>query len=80
MKPVKFKGHNIVFAENQPEYLPLPAFKSDEGVVVTCWELTFKERVKAFLTGRFYFQQLTFNSPLQPQLPSIENPLVFPKE
>lgn len=80
MKPIKFKGHNVVFAENQPEYLPLPAFKSEDGIVVTCWQLTWKERLRAFFGGKFYFQQLTFNQPLQPQLPSIDSPLVFPKQ
>lgn len=68
-----------MFAENQPEYLPLPAFKDQSGTVLTCWKLTFKERLKVLLNGRFYFMQLTFNSPLQPQLPSVENPMVFPK-
>ena len=79
MKPIKFKWSNIVFAENQPEYLPLPAFKDPSGTVVTCWKLTFRERLKVLFYGRLYFQQLTFNYALQPQLPSVENPLAFPK-
>lgn len=27
MKLIKFPGHNVVLAENQPEYLPLPAYR-----------------------------------------------------
>lgn len=77
MKPVKFKGSNVVFAENQPEYLPLPAFKDESGIVVSCWKMTWIERLKFLFTGRIYLQVLTFNKPLQPLLPSVENPLVF---
>ena len=27
MKPIKFKEQNTVYAENQPEYLPLPVLR-----------------------------------------------------
>lgn len=27
MKPVEFPGVNVVFAKDQPEYVPLPAMK-----------------------------------------------------
>jgi hypothetical protein len=77
MKPVKFKGSNIVFAEGQKEYLPLPAFKEDDqyGRVVSCWKLSMKERIKMLFMGRVYLSVLTFNNPLQPQLPSVDNPV-----
>jgi len=39
MRPVKFKGSNIVFAENQPEYLPLPAFRCPVYLFFSCGEL-----------------------------------------
>lgn len=29
MTPIKFKEQNVTFAESQPEYMPLPAFKND---------------------------------------------------
>lgn len=77
MIPTNFTGQNIIFAENQPEYQPLPAFRNDEGTVLTCWKLSRFERFKMLLTGRLYIQVLTFNHPLQPILPSIENPLKF---
>lgn len=74
MTPVKFKGHNVVFAENQPEYNSLPAHVDTEnGVVVTCWELTENEREAFLKDGRIYLQQITFNQPLQPILPTVEN-------
>lgn len=75
MEPVKFKGANIVFGESQPEYKPLPAFRNDEGIVLTCWKCTLRERLKILFTGRMYLQQLTFNNALQPILPVVYNPL-----
>lgn len=75
MKPIKFPGQNIVFAEHQPEYQPLPAFISDDGIVVSCWRLTFRERLRMLFTGRIYLLSMTFNRPLQPLLPSVDNPL-----
>jgi hypothetical protein len=74
MEPVEFEGQNCVYAEDQPEYLPLPAHKTSGGTVISCWKLSLKERVKIFFTGRLWFNVLTFNQPLQPQLPSVDKP------
>lgn len=71
MHPVKFKEHNMVFAENQPEYLPLPAHRDSDGIVTSCWKMSFIERIKILFTGRIYLLQMTFNNPLQPQLPKL---------
>lgn len=80
MTPTNFTGQNIIFAEDQPEYQALPAFHDDNGTVLTCWKISRYERLKILLTGRIYIQVLTFNHPLQPILPSIENPLKFQQE
>jgi hypothetical protein len=32
MKPIKFKEANVTFAENQPEYIPLPAWNIRDKV------------------------------------------------
>ena len=74
MRPIKFEGHNVIFAKDQPEYRSLPAHSKD-GVVTCCWELTFWERLKSLLGGRWYLQIHTFGEPLQPLLPSVENPI-----
>lgn len=74
MKPIEFEGMNRVYAENQPEYLPLPVRKAEDGEVVSCWKLTWWERVKVLITGKMWFACLTFNQPLQPQLPMIDKP------
>lgn len=68
MKPVNFKGSNCVYAEDQPEYLPLPARKDADGMVTCCWGLSWKERFRVFFSGRVFVKALTFNKPLQPLL------------
>lgn len=79
MTPLKFKGHNVVFAENQPEYIPLPAFKnnSPHGEVVTCWQLSFLERLQILFTGKLWMQMLTFNQPLTPVYLTVKMEDVF---
>jgi hypothetical protein len=74
MKPVSFPEQNMIFAEGQAEYLPLPAHRTPDGTVVTCWRMTWRERLKALFNGKVWFMTLTFNQPLQPQLPSIDAP------
>jgi len=66
MIPIKFKEVNVTFAENQSEYLPLPAFKDSVGEVTTCWQLSFKERIKILFTGKLWLSVMTFNKPLSP--------------
>jgi hypothetical protein len=75
MKPTAFKQQNCVYAEHQQEYLPLPSHKDSDGVVTTCWYLSFRERIQVLFTGKLYNQIMTFNHPLQPQRPSVKNPL-----
>ena len=76
MKPVKFKEVNVTFAENQSEYLPLPACRDKDGQVISCWQLTFIERLKILFSGILWLRQLTFNQKLQPQLPEIDRPFI----
>lgn len=74
MKPIEFPEQNCVYAKDQPEYLPLPVHKTRDGMVISCWALTWRERFKMLLTGRMWWSVLTFNHPLQPQLPSVDRP------
>lgn len=71
MKPIDFEGANVVYAKDQPEYLPLPAKKEPDGKVTTCWELTDEEIEVILKTKKLYIQMLTFNNPLTPILPSV---------
>lgn len=69
MKPIKFPEHNIVFAEDQPEYEPLPAFydtQSNEGYVISCWKLSWRERLRILIKGELWVSLLTFHKPLTP--------------
>jgi hypothetical protein len=68
MKPIEFKEQNVVFAKDQKEYIPLPAFKNDspQGEVVSCWKLSFVERLRLLLTGKLWVCLLSFNNPLTP--------------
>lgn len=57
MEPVKFRQQNILFRpppgmEDKVEQLP--AFRG-EGQVISCWKLTFWERLKLLFTGRLWF-------------------------
>lgn len=76
MNLIKFPEVNIVYAENQPEYLPLPAFKyyDKEGTIVCCWKLTPEEIKKVSETGEIWHNILTFGNDLQPQLLSTDKP------
>lgn len=81
MQPVSpvIPGLNLpetVFAKDQPEYIPLPAYRSDDGYVVTRWRLTFRERVRVLLRGDIWLSCLTFNRPLQPVKLETEVPLM----
>jgi hypothetical protein len=72
MKPIEFKEQNIIFAKNQKEYLPLPAFVKVDGDVISCWRLSFKERFKILFTGKLWLCVKTFNTKLQPLLPTVD--------
>lgn len=71
MEPIKFDGFNVIYAENQTEYLPLPCYKTKNGTLTICWKLSFKERIKILFTGKVWQRIKTFNKPVQPQLMSV---------
>ena len=75
MKPISFKSQNIIFAEHQDEYLSLPAHRTGDGIVTSCWGMTWKERFCVLFTGKIYTQLLTFNTPLTPQALYITDPV-----
>ena len=70
MNNIKFEGCNVEIAKNQPEYKPLWAFQ-DGQVTVTCYRLSFWERVKVLFTGKLWLGQMNFGKALQPQLPTV---------
>ena len=74
MEIIKFEECNCTFAENQPEYLPLPAHKSKDGIVTSCWGLSLRQRLRLLFSGRMFLQIMTFNKPLQPLKITINKP------
>jgi len=56
----------VVFAKDQPEYLPLPASVDASGLVMTEWEPTADELDALLSGGRIRIWLYTFNHPLQP--------------
>jgi D-serine dehydratase len=68
MKILDFKESNCVYAENQPQYLPLPCLKSGgvDGIVTFCMGLSFIERLRVLFTGKIWCNLMTFNKPLTP--------------
>ena len=80
MELVEFPGQTVVIAKDQPEYKPLPAYQypdDDEGQIVCCWSLNWRERLKVLLTGRIWHNVLTFHKPLQPQLLQVDKPAML---
>ena len=66
MEPIKFKGMNQTYAEGQPEYIPLPVWKEDDGGVTSVWELDEEEKKRILEHGFICLKQSTFNQALQP--------------
>lgn len=68
MTPKQFKEVNVTFAKDQPEYQPLPAFINDstQGEVITCWNLSFRERLRVLFKGEIWLSLLSFNKPVTP--------------
>jgi len=46
MKPINFPQKTHVIAKDQPEYLPLPAEVKKDGTIISCWQFSFRERMK----------------------------------
>jgi hypothetical protein len=79
MKPIKFKHQNVTYAENQPEYQPLPALRIDspQGEVISCWKMSLKERIKVLFTGKIWISLMSFNKPLTPSYISVNRKDVY---
>ncbi len=66
MKPVTFEEQNVTYAENQPEYIPLPVFRDTDGTLISCWKPTPEELKRINETGEVWVSVMTFNKALQP--------------
>jgi hypothetical protein len=73
MKPITFPEQNTTWAENQPPYLPLPAY-TDARTTVLRWSLTLRERLHVLVHGKLWLSQANFGESLQPVSLGIESP------
>lgn len=76
MRPVEFPEQDVVIAKDQPQYLPLPAYRhrDETGALTFCWKLDLWERLYLLATGRLWHTVLAFGQPLQPQLLEVQRP------
>ena len=79
MRPIKFKFQNTVFAKDQPEYGQLPAYvkEGSNGEVISCWKLSFRERLRVLIFGKVWLDLMTFNKPLTPSMLSTDRKELF---
>ena len=61
----RHEAEPVVFAKDQPEYIPLPA-NVRLPYVETKWKFSWKERLRVLLRGELYLTMMTFGRPLQP--------------
>jgi len=65
IEPTVHPGERLMtFAENQPEYIPLPVTVDAGGVVTTEWELTAEELSRVLCGGRIRLCVHTFDPQL----------------
>ena len=86
LKPIEFKGQNVVYAENQDQYISLPGYRvayspeTKEGNFVTCWKISFKDRIRILFGKPLWFEVWTFWENLQPVKLTIDkDETVIPK-
>jgi hypothetical protein len=69
MEPIDFGHTNVVYAKEQDEHNNMPALRAEptyQGHVVTCWGLSFFERLRVLFTGKIWVDTVTHNKPLYP--------------
>ena len=80
MKPIEFPEQTDLIAKDQDEYQTLPARITDDGQVISCWQLSFKERMRLLFTGKLWLSVWTFGSALQPLYPTTKKEELVPSE
>ena len=64
----------VYFGRNQSPYEGLPARMDQSGTAITCWVLTWKERIRVFLGHPIYLLILTQGDKIQPIKLQVERP------
>ena len=68
---------SVIYARSQPEYFPLPANRTPDGEVITCWKPNWHARLALLFGADFYITMLTFNNPLTPIRVSVDKPVYY---
>ena len=63
----------VTYAKDQPEYSPLPVFRTEKAVL-SRWTLTEEERRHIASGGDLFICMINFGGPLLPILPIAEDP------
>ena len=80
MKPIVFKGCNTIYGKNQKGVMPLPAYKFEDGVVVTCWKMSLWETIRMLFRRKVWVCVRTSNNPLQPFFVSEKSVVTYEKK
>ncbi|MCT4034896.1 hypothetical protein HZQ14_15845 [Elizabethkingia anophelis] len=80
MQPKEFQEANVVFGKDQPEYKPLPVHRTEDGKIISCWELSDDEIEKLKETKCLYLSMMPFGQPLQPVYITVEKDEVIMKQ
>ena len=67
-------SHRVVYAEDQPQYLPLPSYRTPDGRVVSAWQPSANELELLKNGVPVYLTLHTFNEPLQPIMMTVGPP------
>lgn len=71
----------VVYAKNQPEYIPLPAILLTDGTVLTRWRFSLWERVQLLISGDAWLWIIVPpGRHLQPVLLTVKKPTVADAE
>ncbi len=65
MKAIKFKGSNQMFGLKSEVFPHMPAYQSKDGNVVTCWKMSFAQKMLILFTGKVWVYTVTQNANLQ---------------
>lgn len=78
MEPIKFNEANTVYGKGHENlYEASPALIFEDGEVVTCWKLSFKDILRLIFTRKLWLCVATFNNPLHPLFMSTNKRYIF---
>ena len=78
MEPIKFNEANVVYCKGKENlYEALPALIFEDGYVVSCWKLSFKDILRLIFTRKLWLCVATFNNPRHPLFMSTNKRDIF---